>query len=412
MSELVGSEVKLPELFSTLVAEKLSAKGRPGLVKQLGSMEKVLELCADAWINNCTSKELAKKYKTSYYPIYRFLDEALPCKCSVVEFIKATNSIRPKDFHSYPSIANWEANIRRSGHMGQLGLVPVVEWILTAGKAQRRSQHKRGATWIVESYSCNPEKFDLTEAQKFIDAYILKYQKTEAPKQAIMAIRNFLASKGHPIPRGFGAQYGLSGEKVNYGKHKFVRMEEDQIEAARAYLKDDFEALTFLDWGIECLSRMETLTRSQMDFREKNGKVSTQHFESKTDTTFPKYLLLNIPHCRETWIEIQTLGKGRKYLFFDQEPKDTHIQGFVNAMSPRLKAAYKAAGVTDEYAYKKPFHFLRHTGAHLWLNRTGYDYGLVAEMGWEDLNTLRQCYGGLPPEILSQKIEKLAEANA
>lgn len=38
---------------------------------------------------------------------------------------------------------------------------------------------------------------------------------------------------------------------------------------------------------------------------------------------------------------------------------------------------------------------LRHSGAHKWCRRTKYDYGFVAEIGWTDLNTLRDCYAGM-----------------
>ncbi|AIF85415.1 hypothetical protein NTE_03387 [Candidatus Nitrososphaera evergladensis SR1] len=45
------------------------------------------------------------------------------------------------------------------------------------------------------------------------------------------------------------------------------------------------------------------------------------------------------------------------------------------------------------YWEDRPSYTLRHCGAHLWLRRTGYNYGAVAAMGWEDLSTLRTWYG-------------------
>lgn len=407
------SDHKLPAEFESYVSGKLEggAKGRPHLIKALGSMEKVLELFTDAWIQNFGAKELERKYKAGYYQIYRLLEDASAFKSQIVDYMQSMAEICPKGFNNYPSIQNWEAMIRRSGHLSQLQHIKQLEWILTGGKRNRGKKDNSKSQWIVEEYSCNPEKFDLTEAQKFIDAYLRKYKGTSAPKHFIMAIRNFLASRGQAIPRGFGAQYGLSGEKIGYGKHKFVKADNEEIEAVRAHLKDDIETLTFFDWGIESLSRAETLAKSPNNFKEHNGTVHSSAYESKTDSTFPKYLLLNIPHCNETWINVRNHMKG-DYLFFEQEPKSTQIRIFLSRMCANLKAAYKTAGITEPYAYKKPIHFLRHTGAHLWLMRTNYDYGLVAALGWEDINTLRDCYGGLPPEILASKIEKLTEASA
>ncbi len=51
---------------------------------------------------------------------------------------------------------------------------------------------------------------------------------------------------------------------------------------------------------------------------------------------------------------------------------------------------------TDSYFYDiRPAYVLRHTGAHTWCRRSKYDYGFVSELGWGDMNTLKQCYAGM-----------------
>jgi len=42
---------------------------------------------------------------------------------------------------------------------------------------------------------------------------------------------------------------------------------------------------------------------------------------------------------------------------------------------------------------------IRHFGVQWWLQKTNYNYGLVSEMGWEDITTLRNWYGRMTPEF-------------
>ncbi|MEM3592176.1 MAG: hypothetical protein QW702_08805 [Candidatus Bathyarchaeia archaeon] len=397
-TQLELKEPKLPEPFEKYVLSKLEngKKGRKHLVNQLGSMDKVLELLKDVWLENLDNKALEKKYNISYWQIYRFIKEIEPFKDAIIEYIRYHEEVAPKNFREIPIIREWEAKIRRSGKLSMLRMISYFENICNGE--------------YVKSFKCHPNKFDLTKAQEFVDAYLKEHPEVKKlPRHLRQAIRHFLmVAKGINIPRGFGSQYGLSGEKDNFGIYKFVRATEEQIEKVREYLKakGDLEALVFFDWGIESLARAKTLAKTKMQFIESNGIVETSMFETKTEKPFPKFLLLNIEHARETWEEIKQLGKGREYLFFEDKPRN--IEGFLDKMSKRLKEAYRYAGITEEYAYRKPFHFLRHTGAHLWLMRTNYDYGLVAELGWEDINTLRQVYGGMPKEVLANKIASLS----
>jgi len=408
MSETTPVKKNLPRAFENLIKEKLESngKGRKHLIAQLGSKEKVLELLNDIWRNRLSPKEIQRKYNVGYYQVYRFVKQVEPYKDAIIQYIDFDETVR--DFRSFPIVQKWEAKIRRSGHLSQLSLIPTMANI--CGYRYHVSQKP-----YVKGFKCSPEKFDLEKAQKFVDLYLKQHKdKKKLPINLRRAIRHFLmVAKEINIPRGMGDIYGLSGHKDNYGKYRFVKLNDEQIEKVREFLKDDLEALTFFDWGIESLARATPLCLTKMNFIEKGNIVTTTIFETKTagkgrGGVFQKFLLLNIKHCRETWEEIKKLGKGRTFLFFDKEPNKKEIKYFQSVMSKKLKEAYKKAEVTEPYAYRKSLHFLRHTGAHLWLMRSYYDYGLVAELGWDDINTLRDCYGGLPPEILKDKISNLS----
>jgi len=397
---------KLPKEFVNYVNLKLEngkgKRGRPHIIAQLGSLEKTLELLKDAWINKIGLSKLAKKYKVSIPTLWRFINECKIFKEQIINYIRYIEEIAPRNFKDFPIVKEWEKRIRRTGHLTQLHQISIMANV--CGYRYHPQQKP-----YVKGFKCSPEKFDLEKAQEFVDLYLKQHpNKKKLPAHIRRAIRHFLmVAKKINIPRGFGDIYGLSGEKSSYGEYRFVRLTEEQIEKIRELLKDDLEALTFFDWGIESLARASTLCKTKMNFIEEDDIVTTIMFESKTEQSFEKILLLNNEHCRETWKEIKKLGKNRKYLFFDKEPNSNDIKKFLRKMSKKLKEAYKRAGVIEPYAYKKPFHFLRHTGAHLWLMRTDYDYGLVAELGWEDINTLRDFYGGLPKDVFKRKIRTL-----
>ena len=415
MGFLDASKVpQLPKAFISYVEKKMkNGRGRPHLCKILGSMENILEFLKEAWIDRLSYEKLSKRYNVGLATISRFMEDVKKWRPQIEEYIIYTEEVEPRDFREIDIIKKWEQRIRRTGHLSALKHIAVMRNVL--GYPLTKRQKAQGVKRYVKGFKCHPRKFDLEKAQQFVDLYLQQNHKKKLPQHIRLAIRHFLmVAKNIHIPRGFGQAYGLGGEKDSYGKHRFVRLTEEQIEKVREILKDDLEALTFFDWGIESLARLTPLCLTKMTFVRQGNVVTNVIFETKTKEkgrggVFQKYLLLNIKHCRETWEEIQKLGAGRTYLFFDKKPNTSQLEKFKIKMSKKLKEAYRKAGVTEEYAYKKPFHFLRHTGAHLWLMRSNYDYGLVSELGWDDINTLRDCYGGLPPEILKAKILSIGE---
>lgn len=392
---------QLPKGFVTYIEGKLAkngAGGRPHLVKQLNSMDAVLQVLKTTWIEGKDVSQISKSLNVSYHTVWRFLEDIKEYENEIKAYIQYTEETKPKTFESYEIIQTWETMIRRSGHLSALSLIPMLKNVLGYGERVK-----------YVDWKCSPDKFDLAKAMEFVDLYLKKYNKKKITQHLSLAIRHFLmVAKGINIPRGFGSQYGLSGEKDSYGKYKFVRLLNGQFNAVREYLKDDLETLTFFDWGVESLGRETPILMTDMGkFNEDNGIIFSTLYETKTEKEYPKYLLLNIEHCKQTWENIQKLGKGRKYLFFDNEPRPIDIHYIEEKLAKKLKDAYRYAGVKEEYAYRKPFHFLRHTGAHIWLMRTNYDYGVVAELGWENIDTLRDCYGGMPPDVLMSKLQTL-----
>ena len=74
-----------------------------------------------------------------------------------------------------------------------------------------------------------------------------------------------------------------------------------------------------------------------------------------------------------------------------------------------LRAVYQQVGgnLGKSYYSKKPFHSLRHIAAQVWLDKSDYDYGFVAELlGWTTIDELKTSYGGISGERFARKYNK------
>ena len=77
-----------------------------------------------------------------------------------------------------------------------------------------------------------------------------------------------------------------------------------------------------------------------------------------------------------------------------------------------LKAVYAQVGgnLSKDYYARKPFHSLRHIAAQVWLDKSDYDYGFVAELlGWTTIDELKTSYGGISGERFARKYQKYIE---
>ena len=63
--------------------------------------------------------------------------------------------------------------------------------------------------------------------------------------------------------------------------------------------------------------------------------------------------------------------------------------------------------LSKDYYARKPFHSLRHIAAQVWLDKSDYDYGFVAELlGWTTIDELKTSYGGISGERFARKYQK------
>ncbi|MFZ7138787.1 MAG: hypothetical protein ACOWW1_10280 [archaeon] len=402
---------QLPEDFISYIEKMTTKKGhrKSFLALSENPLELTLEICEKAYIKNKTPRQIAthltKKLNTkvSYVTIFRFLQKIETWRNQIADYLLIVKPNVIISARVHPLFVDWENKIRRSGHLSVLCHLSPMANILE-GK-------------IIPDFKCRPEKFDLNEAQRFVTLWLKANPDKKKVKYGLrMAIRHFLqVAREINIPRGFGGVYGLSGEKQSYGKYAHVKMTDSQIDTVRKFFitKNDLFMLTFFDYAIESGARYTALVLTETSkATESESGIYTRVYESKTNRHWTKYILKKFHHgtqANETlsaWI--QKRKQAGKRFFFTDNDKHSHVWALSKEITTKLRDAYKHAGITEKYVYKKPVHALRHASAQLWLKRTNYDYGLVAKVcGWDDVQTLINCYGELTAETLEKKLASI-----
>jgi len=263
-----------------------------------------------------------------------------------------------------------------------------------------------GLKAVCDTLKINPDRLLVKhEGRNLADEYMKSFalQHPKGFKNYVKAVRNFCMYHGIVWARGVSGV--MSGTKENVGKYAGVKLSDEELYAISDYLLTnyDLDASAFFDFSIETFARPEKIlevTADQITFKDHHAELRI--FETKTSKSFPKFII-----DPKRLDRIRRLAEERKgNLLFrrsDREYQDL------------LREAYKAIGKglkdapEDQYFMLRPRYALRHSGAHLWLRRTHYNYGVVASMGWESIDTLRQWYGEMPFEFLMSEIKKVEQ---
>lgn len=138
---------------------------------------------------------------------------------------------------------------------------------------------------------------------------------------------------------------------------------------------------------------------------KKTGKTTyiMTVFESKTrDVRGGKWYKYITRSDVQKSIDLLKQRGGTRIHEYDESPRE-----FQSMISKSLSEVYRHLGKTNDYFFNHPTHVLRHIGAHYWLSKKDYNYGLVAEIGgWNTIDELKKSYGLIPPEKILEIIEE------
>lgn len=141
-------------------------------------------------------------------------------------------------------------------------------------------------------------------------------------------------------------------------------------------------------------------------------------FEHKTQKSYPKYI--NDERCvlaLEKFAESRR-HQGFKYLFWDDNKTIFEFKNYekiTKAQQKKDNTFYVDLFFNDDIGFKsgdfgkldRGNYALRHFGVQMWLMATGYDYGKIKVMGWEDINTLIKWYGQRPAAQLAKEFGEI-----
>jgi len=407
---------QLPKGFLDYIESKITnrkKRGRPHTIQRLGTLENVLEVLNNLWLEGKSLKEESQRLQVNHSTVCHLTKDLDIYKDQIINYLKYVEGYIPKAFRSYDSIRNWEMQIRLSGHLSSLSHIRMLERICTGQ--------------MLKEFKCTPDRFNLEKAKEFVSKYLIKHKKTKLPYHLRMALRHFLASKSIIIPRGFGGQYGLSGEKESYGKYSHIKLSEDHIMHIQNIMANSNIALQngydiAFNIGLQTCSRAFAIGSLNVNrISKENNLYRIEVFESKIKGDdeylgyrgkwWTKYITESVYDRIEQFIK----DHPKRSLLFIDIPKKTHVRyflGFSNLQNlsfrSYLKQVYREIGIKEPYFYNHPIHSLRHAGAHRLLKKTNYNYDLVARLGgWTDTKTLKECYGEMPEEIIINILRNL-----
>lgn len=228
--------------------------------------------------------------------------------------------------------------------------------------------------------------------------------------QKAQGVRDFCGFYGMIWKRGAG---GVMSQKVpNHGKYADKRLTDEELERADQFIKEkwglDSDAYRWFWIGIESCARFSALYNMSLDYTKhvnrKTGRTTyiMTAYESKTKQIkggrWIKYITR--PDTQKSIDLLKARGGTRIY-----EPckaKET----FTLEIRKNMREIFSFLGKTG-YFLDHPVHVLRHIGAHYWLAKTNYNYGIVSVIGgWNTIDELKKSYGEIPPEKVLEMVEE------
>jgi len=250
-----------------------------------------------------------------------------------------------------------------------------------------------------------------------------------------MAVRSWLQFNGVTIPRGNLCPANLHGKIIStHGAAANIRASTQEIEQVRKHLGNTKSKLPFpnrrqdtlmyFEFGIETGARHTTILTAMIDQFDASAKT-IEVIERKLSHV-GKHRQTRRIFCPELIALIEAkikagekcvIGAKNEYMPFSEMSKtssdDLHPtkdqQKAAKEIGENLRAVYQQVGgnLAKAYYSKKPFHSLRHIAAQVWLDKSDYDYGFVAELlGWTTIDELKTSYGGISGERFARKYNK------
>jgi len=180
----------------------------------------------------------------------------------------------------------------------------------------------------------------------------------------VMACRNFAMYNGVSIPRPMPREHILSGKKVGFGQYAHIKMSWQEIDSCvkllqKQYGENSIEVAMFVFYYLTGTRNKSIYNAKTTTCKvEKNGWITCRVYESKTKSTWTKYIPDDNPHFEilEKWIESRK--KNQKLYLFSETGK--YSINFIKELIEKYKKIYQEIGLVEKYFIGHAIHCLRH----------------------------------------------------
>lgn len=207
-----------------------------------------------------------------------------------------------------------------------------------------------------------------------------------------------------------GTKGVMSQTVPSSGKYADLRLTDTELEESDRFIKErwgiDSDIYRWFWIGIESCARFGALYSMKLDYTKHTGRTGKTTYimtayETKTKhIKGGKWLKYITRSDTQSSIDLLKVRGGTRIY----ESK-SYMEKFRIEITEQLREIYKHLG-KNAYFEDHTTHALRHIGAHYWLAKTNYNYGMVAMIGgWNTIDELRKSYGEIPPEKVLEMIE-------
>lgn len=387
--------------------------------EKLSKLKEILRLVTE---RPRTTAELAAVIGNSKTLLLKYLDEL--AQINYIERIESSYYWR-RVGHVY----NYDFNTADISTIPRIAFrdIPIIKpWYLYAKGNPTKEQYVNTFQAIcygelAETFTINPMNWQHPQdTDRLYQAYKAKFGH-EYPKHVIEALKAFLSYCKKVVFTNSDNSisfYGLRAQQSE-GKYRYVKLTPQELAYSIAWLNDDRgktaaqKAGLELDrlkahfaYALEGFPRPSSCLTIEIDRIEKHRDKDNGLFllwqqpETKQGKEYSKFMLEpTLVSWAVDWLE-KRRALNHRYLFVDDNDFQTgkHKTQALTPYREPVGTVYKRLFIDlnkSGYFLQDTLYALRHCGVHVWLERTGYNYDWIAEMGWESTTTLRKFYGGL-----------------
>jgi len=257
----------------------------------------------------------------------------------------------------------------------------------------------------------SPDKLldNTRQAQLYFVDYLERCKKlkiTHSIHEIRKALRKSLRLFDQPVTGG--RLFMVNLPTADYSR---VQLSDKEREFAMDYIEKigNYEFKVIFAIHHEIFPRTHTLFQIKYNqYKEKTVTVDNKSleylelpvYESKQKKTYDKLILDPTVVKMVKELNGRPIFKGIRWDYSASAYKSILRRLYMELGKTTKDPAY---GSDEWFYYNRPTYVIRHSSAHMWMRRTGFNASLVSTMGWEEASTLTTHYANIGTANLMQQ---------